>query len=82
MSLRAVLPANWMTPIGRREQEEHARHGEEGEEAEDQRLRLLAAEEAQAQDRADEHGRQQQDQPIWPGRSDRSIGAPVGVSPS
>ena len=42
------------------EEEEHAGHGEEGEQAEDERLRLIAAEKAQAEDRADQDRRQKQ----------------------
>ena len=61
MSLRAVCPANWIDADRHGEEEEHARHGEERQQAEDQRLRLIAAEEAQAQDRADQHAGQKQD---------------------
>ena len=75
MSLRAPCPANWMTPIADGEEEEHAGHGEEGQKAEDQRLGLLAAEVAQADDRPDQHAGQQQTQPDMAGRSDRSIAA-------
>ncbi len=65
------------------EQEEHARHGEEGQQSENERLRLVASEIAQAQDRPHEDRRRASStRPIWPGRSERSIVSPVGVSPS
>jgi hypothetical protein len=58
-----ALPGELDDADRRREQEEHPCHGEERQQAENEGLRLIAAEKAQTDDGAHQHGGQQQHQP-------------------
>ena len=66
-SLRAALAGKLDDADRRGEQEEHAGHGEKGEKAENQRLRLIGADETQADDRPDERAGEQKHQPDMAG---------------